>query len=92
VDSAPPSASVVCFKRTAKAILPQTSGDKVAGHAGFTPPLPPLCKGGKALRLKSKSQEPSRGAGVLSRLFQVVGRCRCGLIDIQEESLAAIFL
>ena len=29
---------------------------------------------------------------MLVRRIQVVGRCRCGLVDVQEESLAAIFL
>jgi hypothetical protein len=38
------------------------------------------------------NKKPSRGAGVSVRLFQVVGRCRCGLVEIQEESLAAVFL
>jgi hypothetical protein len=79
------------------------NADKQGGGTGHDHPPTPLCKGGKPgarsrpqpgarFAPESKSQEPSRGAGVLCRRIQVVRRCRCGLVDVQEESLAAIFL
>jgi hypothetical protein len=52
----------------------------------------PIARQAGNASIASIVSKPSRGAGVLCRRIQVVGRCRCGLVEIQEESLAAIFL